>query len=307
MLVLVLLLSNAGCMQGEKNETTGQASGILNHPPVIKAVSLLPSPLTLSAPPTVLVEAQDLDQQTIGFRYRWLVNGRPVDGQAKNQLPVELLKRGDRVVVEVTPSDGLTEGSPFKSEPVTVQNTPPIVSHVTIESDEQSFIRRVVAKSEISDPDGDSVTVVYRWRRNDAIVKEGEAHDLDVTGLLTNDSIQVEVLASDGIADAAPVSSEVFVMSNAAPRFTSYPSVAIQGGRYAYHAVANDPDGDPVTYLLEVAPPGMTIDPQSGLIQWTVSPEMKGSHRVRVVASDGRGGGASQEFDLSLVTLAQSS
>ena len=68
--IAATLLVLLGCSSGEKSEPASRASGIANHPPVVKAASIMPSPLTLSGPLTVRVEAQDLDLNTISFRYR---------------------------------------------------------------------------------------------------------------------------------------------------------------------------------------------------------------------------------------------
>ncbi|MFM8552287.1 MAG: Ig domain-containing protein [Nitrospiraceae bacterium] len=56
--------------------------------------------------------------------------------------------------------------------------------------------------------------------------------------------------------------------------------------------------GDPLTYSLETAPPGMVIDKTSGRIVWQVPPGIQGSHRVRVVVRDNHQGQGFQEFDL---------
>lgn len=53
---------------------------------------------------------------------------------------------------------------------------------------------------------------------------------------------------------------------------------------------AVDPDDDLLTYSLTEAPAGMTIDPDSGLIQWTPSGTQRGTYYVTVRASDGRCG-----------------
>src|SRR5688572_32277711 len=70
-----------GGLSRDNNERAGQAVGTSNHSPVVKTVSILPNPLNLSGPISVRVEAQDLDQQTMVFRYRWLVNGHVMRGQ----------------------------------------------------------------------------------------------------------------------------------------------------------------------------------------------------------------------------------
>ena len=83
----------------------------------------------------------------------------------------------------------------------------------------------------------------------------------------------------------------------------------VQGRRgiYEYRVVARDLDDDPISYKLEIAPPGMTIDSQSGILRWAPASGTTGTHHVRVVAQDGRGGFATQEFDLSFATASQPS
>ena len=63
---------------------------------------------------------------------------------------------------------------------------------------------------------------------------------------------------------------------------------------------AVDADGDPLSFLLEAAPPGMVIDKETGHLVWQIPPDQLGSHRVRIVAEDGQGGKAFQEFDFTL-------
>jgi hypothetical protein len=89
-------------------------------------------------------------------------------------------------------------------------------------------------------------------------------------------------------------------MNNTPPTIVSSPASAKQGGQYTYQVQASDPDGDALSYSLEAAPSGMTIHPQTGLVQWTPAAGTRGRHQIRVVAKDPKGGFATQEFDLSL-------
>ena len=295
---LLCLLS--ACTPGENSQSRSTAVSDGNHPPVIRRVSLQPTPLVLHGPLSVSVEAQDLDRDEMTFRYRWFVNGQLAAERSSETLEPTILKRGDQVVVEVVPSDGKSEGAPFKSQSLAVGNSAPVVSHVTIEPNEQVFSRRVFAKADVMDPDGDSFSVTYRWSKNEKVVLEGESHELDITDLKTNDTIQVKVVATDGTATGKAVVSNVFSMNNTPPTTVSSPASAKQDGQYAYQVQAQDPDGDALTFNLEVAPPGMTIHPQSGLVQWVPAADLKGSHRVRIIAKDSKGGFATQDFDLSL-------
>lgn len=295
----VLLCVLSACTPGE-NSHSPAAGADGNHPPVIRRVSLQPVPLILHGPLSVSVEAQDLDRDEVTFWYRWFVNGKLVAERSSETMEPTIFKRGDQVVVEVVPSDGKSEGASFKSQSLAVGNSAPVVSHVTIEPNEEAFSRRVLAKADVMDPDGDSFLVTYRWSKNDKVVLEGESHELDIADLKTNDTIQVEVVAKDGTATGKAVVSNVFSMNNTPPTIVSSPASAKQEGQYAYQVQAQDQDGDALTFNLEVAPPGMTIHTQTGLVQWTPGADTKGSHRVRVIAKDPKGGFATQEFDLSL-------
>lgn len=284
----------------DKNERAGQAADTSNHSPVVKTVSILPNPLNLSGPISVRVEAQDLDQQTMVFRYRWLVNGHVMSGQTLSTLQAHLLKRGDQVAVEVIPFDGITEGTPFQSLPVTVPNTAPIISNIAVDLDHDVQGRRLLATVDVADPDHDSITLTYRWRKNEAVLKEGEDNALDLADLTAKDTVNVEVTASDGTPHGSTTASERFTLTNSSPSIVSSPTASPRGDRYEYLVRATDPDGDPLTYALELSPPGMTIEAQTGQIHWMISPETTGSQRVRVVAKDPQGGFATQDFDLLL-------
>ncbi len=78
----------------------------------------------------------------------------------------------------------------------------------------------------------------------------------------------------------------VLPATNHPPVITSTPqtgSFAFQA--FAYDVEAEDPEGDTLSYRLDQAPNGMTIDADSGLIAWT--PDTNGDFPVTVVVSDG--------------------
>ena len=59
---------------------------------------------------------------------------------------------------------------------------------------------------------------------------------------------------------------------------------------------ADDPNGDALTFSLIAAPDGMTINAESGLIEWTPAATDEGTHTIIVQVDDGRGGIADQFF-----------
>ena len=89
---------------------------------------------------------------------------------------------------------------------------------------------------------------------------------------------------------------------NDPPEFSSSPTgPAATGQSWSYLATATDPDDDPLSYSLDTSSTdrGMSIDSDTGRIDWT--PEEPGEFPVTVIADDGAGGTASQQFPLFVV------
>lgn len=76
--------------------------------------------------------------------------------------------------------------------------------------------------------------------------------------------------ASDGELNSNEATVTITVTSsNAAPEITSNPNAgAVEGQAYTYNVQATDPDGDAVSYALDVGPEGMSIDPVTGEVSW---------------------------------------
>jgi hypothetical protein len=78
------------------------------------------------------------------------------------------------------------------------------------------------------------------------------------------------------------------------------PTSTFTAEEYRYQVQAEDPDGDEISYKLDAGPEGMTIDPASGLVLWSISPEVSGTHEVKIEARDTEGLTAWQEFSLHI-------
>ncbi|MBI4000564.1 MAG: hypothetical protein HY348_02135 [Nitrospira defluvii] len=295
-----------GCSSSPQDGSVAEGGTKNNHPPTVRLVTIVPTPLTLAGPLTAHVAADDPDGSEPTKRFQWIVNGAPVLGATGFELKPDHVKRGDQVALEVIASDGQAESAPYRTEPVTVMNTPPLVAHVTIEADVPERGNRVLAKVEAVDPDRDEIHFTYRWWRNDKQVKEGEESVLDTAGFDRKDIVAVEVIARDQEASALPTRSTPIVLGNSSPQILSNPPALTNRELYEYVVQAKDVDGDTVSYRLETAPPGMTIDKVTGQVTWLVTPGLAGTHRVKVVADDGQGGTAWQEFEVSIPSTAQS-
>src|SRR5262249_700336 len=72
---------------------------------------------------------------------------------------------------------------------------------------------------------------------------------------------------------------------------------------YSYQATATDPDGDAVTFALSQAPAGMTVNGQSGLVEWTPSGGQIGPQSVTVTVTDAFQATATQSVDIVVVDV----
>jgi hypothetical protein len=246
-----------------------------------------------------MIETDDSQSDTAGFQYQWMVNDAPLRDQTGPTLTPSMLKRGDRVTVDLVPTRGTVQGTPYQAGPAVVGNTPPVVGHLSIERPDDPHAP-VFAKMDAVDADRDEMQFDFRWWRNNRVVKQGPESTLDTTGFQTKDTLEVEVTPRDQLSAGKPVRSESVYVGNSPPKIVSAPAVLIGRERYEYTVKAVDADGDPLSFLLEVAPPGMVIDKETGHLVWQIPPDQLGSHRVRIVAEDGQGGKAFQEFDFPL-------
>lgn len=97
--------------------------------------------------------------------------------------------------------------------------------------------------------------------------------------------------------------SQVFTLVVAAPangpEIVSLPDlIAEEGLAWSYQVIAQDPDDDVQGYGLDIAPDGMEVDAQTGLVEW-LSPD-PGNHSVVVTVYDSEFNFAHQEFVLEV-------
>lgn len=111
----------------------------------------------------------------------------------------------------------------------------------------------------------------------------------------------VQLIVNDGTENSNPDTATIKANPNGPPAFTSSAVLtATVGTLYTYHAVAVDPEGAAVTYSLPTAPAGMTINPSTGLIQWTPGQSQAGQHAVTVAAADPLNAVGTQSFNITV-------
>jgi len=115
----------------------------------------------------------------------------------------------------------------------------------------------------------------------------------------------VTITATDDAGDAAWQRWSLTVIErttgNRAPVFRSGPeNAAAVGILYELSVLAYDPDGDPITFALESAPPAMSID-ANGNISWLPEADDAGTVPVIVAVSDPFGATSRLSFDLPVL------
>jgi len=155
---------------------------------------------------------------------------------------------------------------------------------------------------------------IYR-RSVDGAFRRIATNHQDTRVLYFDSDVQVETtyiymvrwLSSSGAEssdsnDASATPSGLVCGGDSPPVILSAPvTEALEGNLYRYQVDAYDPDeGDVLTYSIEAAPVGMSIDSSTGLIQWIPALSQIGSHFVRVWVHDQIGRFATQGFRVTV-------
>ena len=126
-------------------------------------------------------------------------------------------------------------------------------------------------------------------------------HQITAIQTLEDEPINVGNLKGTVDLDSKASPSLAITVDSGMPTFTSTPvTVAAEGSQYTYDVQTAEEAGGGVSYALNTAPAGMTIDPDTGVISWTPSDSQAGVHAVVVAATRTAGGTATQAFEITV-------
>ncbi len=181
---------------------------------------------------------------------------------------------------------------PANSPPIITSELPPIAA------------LNLPSEYQIRAQDGDGNIVDY----NLDIAPEGMT--ISDTGVIrwtptqvgTNE-IQITVTDNDGGKVSQSFVLEVIQTAvNQIPSFLSLPPTKVRlGNLYQYHILAEDRDGDPLTYRVKSGPEGITIS-QTGVVTWTPTASQLGTNQVVLEIDDSRGGIVQQSYTINVGT-----
>lgn len=221
---------------------------ILDAPPEIDDLDLVPTKPSRGTPVDAIVSASDFDDDPIVLQYRWYVEDLRVDTDSR--LDRFSFHRGDVIRVEVTPTDGTREGPMVASADVLVGNALPEVTYLAMSPAEAVPGDVVtVVYDPVVDYDGDSVTVTKAWTVNGA-ARTNPGDSFDTTGLKRGDVVAFSLEGADA-SGRGKAASVAVTLGNRAPTVASAtvsPSILTEWTTASCTAgKTTDPDGDKVT------------------------------------------------------------
>ncbi len=220
-----------------------------------------------------------------------LVEWTPVNAQVGTQT----------VIVQVADNQGAVDEQSFEVQVANV-NQPPVITStpVTAAVELQAYAYALVTL----DPDlSDALTYSLSAAPSGMVIDTGTGliEWTPAEGQAGAHSVTVTVTDSAGLGDQQSFTIDVEERNHLPVIGSIPPTSATANSLYQYDVDATDANvGDPLTYALGTFPEGMTIDPASGLINWTPTDTQVGVHDTSVVVSDDRGGSTSQTFQITV-------
>ena len=269
-----------------------------NRSPVIERVRLNPSLPRPGEPLLAIVSVTDPDGDPVEIGYRWRLDGQWT-GTAGDTLGVPDSAKGALIDLEVVVSDGKSQARTAKVS-ARVGNRPPTVTAVLMEPAKEITATDDIATSPLgSDLDGDPLEFQYTWRVNGNVVAESGSV-LSHSRFRRGDTIELELVASDGTDESEPLRTPPMEIVNTPPRITSAPQGLDAAGAFRYAVEVEDPDGDRKRFKLLKGPGGMVMDFLSGELSWDPAEKQAGKHAVEIEVDDLAGGKTTQAFDLEV-------
>jgi hypothetical protein len=216
-------------------------------------------------PPSVSVKSP-LGQGAEIASVQWLVNG--AERESGQSLSPSGFQRGDRIraVVKLRVAGG---EKLVETPEVVAGNGLPAVADVRLEPQAPVSGSPVRAVVSARDPDGDPLTIKFRWYVDNVVVP-GDGETLSLTGVKKGSWVHAAATPNDGFADGVWKFSSRHQVVNAPPVVKSTAPTTVPPSRVLTHTVvAEDPDGDPLTYTLVKGPEGMALS--GSTLTWKVS------------------------------------
>jgi RHS repeat-associated protein len=237
--------------------------------------------------------------------YRWaLITVAPGSAAAlvnpTKVNPTFVLDKAGIYIVQLIVNDGQSDSAP-NTVVITTENSRPVAD---AGPNQGAQVGQTVTLDGTGSHDADNDALSFSWSlltkpaNSIATIIDADQPKASLACDLPGTFI-AQLIVSDGQLDSPPATTTVTVTvapPNHDPQISSTPLTSGQQGvAYSYQVVANDPDGDALSYTLTIFPTGMSIS-GTGLVSWT--PSGSGTFSVGIRVTDGRGGSTTQSFNL---------
>ena len=245
----------------------------------------------------------DPDGDPVSNSIVWLQNG-VVTAYSSAILPSTATTAGELWTVQVTPNDGITDG-PMVEASVSVLNSPPSVSAVSISPGSGVYNDSVLSCSAtVSDLD-QSISATYSWSV-DGSTYSGATLDLSTTTAMPGDSVSCTASAIDSMGATASAQAQVSVENRnpvlTAPQLslTQIPSTA----EVSCSATATDADGDTPIQSIEWSLNGQSLGTANPISLTPIIAAVGDVLTCMVTATDVAGGSSSASVSGQVVNTA---
>ena len=225
---------------------------VANTLPELTSLSLSPTNPRTTHLITASTATKDADGDTVSISHAWYVNSTKVSYTGAS-LPTSFTKKHDKVYVVATPNDGDGDGPSKTSGTLTVQNTPPLITSVTLTPASFGEADTVTCNPVgWSDPDGDTAIYRYAWKLNGATITHSRQDHHAVSIFDKGDTVQCIVTPNDGEDNGTPVGSAVVTVGNSLPVLASAtitPGAPKEADTMSVTlGAATDADGDRISF-----------------------------------------------------------
>ena len=194
-----------------------EGSGPANNAPSLNSLLISPASASTTDPlvATYIFDDVDGDAES-GTTFAWFVNGAISQGNVGKTLPSQHTAKGDEWYVIVTPSDGIAFGADVTSNVVTITNSVPTLSSVSIGISNPSTSDDLPVVNTSSDADTmDLLTYEYRWYLDGTLQSSLDGlPSLPSVATRDGDSWEVEMRVSDGTDVSSWMKSSAVVIGS---------------------------------------------------------------------------------------------
>lgn len=276
---------------GQGDEPPPAPKGQVTLAPGEQEISLAPEETTIDGGIRLTAKRFELGDAHVV----WLVNGAPVSTHEIDEFSPrdDGAKKGDEVMVKVTYRELV-----FNSNAVAIKNSLPLLNYIKLVPDKFKTGDKIGVDARAEDADGDEVTVKIEWFKNGKPEGSGQFFEGE---LKRGDKIEAKVVPNDG-QDDGKYFMVIREIKNFPPTVDAHKNYKFDDRKslFTYQTKAQDNDEDTLTYTLKLAPAGMTIDSETGLVTWNVPKDFEGQASFSVAVEDGNGGTSQGNVDFTI-------